>query len=234
MISLQDVSKTYHLGEVAVPVLKHISLQINQGEFVAIMGPSGSGKSTLMNIIGCLDVADSGRYLLNGTAIQHMTESQLATIRNRYIGFVFQSFNLIPRISALRNVELPMIYAGIDPEVRRHRSLTALQIVGLRDRADHAGANMSGGQQQRVAIARALVNNPQVIIADEPTGALDTHTGQEIMRLFQQLNANGKTIVMVTHENEIAAFAQRILYVRDGRVVETRLENIVANSKVSN
>ena len=234
MILLQDVSKTYYLGEVAVPVLKNISLQINQGEFVAIMGPSGSGKSTLMNIIGCLDVADSGRYMMSGTAIQHMPESQLATIRNRYIGFVFQSFNLIPRVSALRNVELPMIYAGIDPEVRRHRSLTALQIVGLRDRAEHSGANMSGGQQQRVAIARALVNNPQIIIADEPTGALDTHTGQEIMRLFQQLNANGKTIVMVTHEKEIAAYAQRILFVRDGQVIETQLESVVGNSTASN
>jgi len=233
MILLQDVSKTYYLGEVAVPVLKHISLQINQGEFVAIMGPSGSGKSTLMNIIGCLDVADSGRYMLGGTAIQHMPEAQLATIRNRYIGFVFQSFNLIPRVSALRNVELPMIYAGIDPEIRRQRALTALQIVGLRDRAEHTGANMSGGQQQRVAIARALVNNPQVIIADEPTGALDTHTGQEIMKLFQQLNANGKTIVMVTHEKEIAAYAQRILFVRDGQVIETQLESVVDNSVAS-
>jgi putative ABC transport system ATP-binding protein len=230
MILLQDVSKTYYLGEASVPVLKHVTLQIKQGEFVAIMGPSGSGKSTLMNIIGCLDVADSGRYLLAGTAIEHMTESQLATIRNRYIGFVFQSFNLIPRVSAMRNVELPMIYAGIDPEVRRHRALTALQIVGLRDRADHTGARMSGGQQQRVAIARALVNNPQVIIADEPTGALDSHTGQEIMKLFQQLNANGKTIVIVTHENEIAAFAQRILYVRDGMVTETRLEHITGKT----
>jgi len=233
MILLQDVSKTYYLGEVAVPVLKHISLQINQGEFVAIMGPSGSGKSTLMNIIGCLDVIDSGRFILNGTAIQYMSESQLAAIRNRYIGFVFQSFNLIPRVSALRNVELPMIYAGIDPEVRRHRSLTALQIVGLRDRAEHSGATMSGGQQQRVAIARALVNNPQVIIADEPTGALDSHTGQEIMKLFQQLNANGKTIVMVTHEKEIAAFAQRILFVRDGQVIETPLEHIVSKTTVT-
>ena len=234
MIHLQDVSKTYYLGEVAVPVLKHITLQINQGEFVAIMGPSGSGKSTLMNIIGCLDVADSGRYMLAGTAIEHMTESQLAMIRNRYIGFVFQSFNLIPRVSAMRNVELPMIYAGIDPDIRRHRTLTALQIVGLRDRAEHTGASMSGGQQQRVAIARALVNNPQVIIADEPTGALDTHTGQEIMRLFQQLNANGKTIVMVTHEKEIAAFAQRILYVRDGMVTEAQLEHIVGLSNMGN
>ncbi|MGD8568537.1 MAG: ABC transporter ATP-binding protein [Gammaproteobacteria bacterium] len=226
MIVLQDVSKTYYLGEVAVPVLKRISIHIQKGEFVAIMGPSGSGKSTLMNIIGCLDLVDTGQYILGGTPITHLTDSQLAVIRNRYIGFVFQSFNLIPRVSALRNVELPMIYGGIDPQVRRNRALAALDIVGLRGRADHTGASMSGGQQQRVAIARALVNNPQVIIADEPTGALDTRTGQEIMDLFQQLNANGKTIVMVTHEKEIAAHAQRILFVRDGQVLETPLEEV--------
>lgn len=227
MIFLQDVSKTYYLGEVAVPVLKHVSLQINAGEFIAIMGPSGSGKSTLMNIIGCLDVADSGRYLLNGTAIEHLTEAQLATIRNQHIGFVFQSFNLIPRVSALRNVELPMIYGGVDPQVRRHRAMIALKIVGLEGREDHTGARMSGGQQQRVAIARALVNNPDIIIADEPTGALDTHTGAEIMRLFQELNANGKTIVMVTHEKEIAAYARRIIMVRDGHVFEAAREKVI-------
>ena len=227
MIFLQDVSKTYYLGEVAVPVLKHVSLQINAGEFIAIMGPSGSGKSTLMNIIGCLDVADTGRYLLNGTAIEHLTEAQLATIRNQHIGFVFQSFNLIPRVSALRNVELPMIYGGVDPQVRRHRAMIALKIVGLEGREEHTGARMSGGQQQRVAIARALVNNPDIIIADEPTGALDTHTGAEIMRLFQELNANGKTIVMVTHEKEIAAYARRIIMVRDGQIFEAEREKVI-------
>ncbi|HEY5603910.1 MAG TPA: ABC transporter ATP-binding protein [Gammaproteobacteria bacterium] len=231
MIQLQDVSKTYHLGEASVSVLKHVTLQIKPGEFVAIMGPSGSGKSTLMNIIGCLDVAESGRYLFGGNAIEHLAEWQLAAIRNRYIGFVFQSFNLIPRVSALRNVELPMIYAGVKPQVRRQRALTALRIVGLGDRAEHTGARMSGGQQQRVAIARALVNNPHVIIADEPTGALDTHTGREIMNLFQQLNANGTTIVMVTHENDIAACAQRILYVRDGMVSETHLEHLAGKDR---
>ncbi|MGD8559621.1 MAG: ABC transporter ATP-binding protein [Gammaproteobacteria bacterium] len=233
MIILQDVSKTYHLGEVAVPVLKRISLRINKGEFVAIMGPSGSGKSTLMNIIGCLDIADAGSYILGGTHIEHLNDSQLAMIRNRYIGFVFQSFNLIPRVSALRNVELPMIYGGIDPEVRRNRALAALEIVGLQGRAEHTGASMSGGQQQRVAIARALVNNPQVIIADEPTGALDTRTGQEIMNIFKQLNANGKTVVMVTHEKEIAANAQRILFVRDGQVIETGLDEAFQHAHVS-
>ncbi|KPJ94546.1 MAG: macrolide ABC transporter ATP-binding protein [Gammaproteobacteria bacterium SG8_15] len=234
MIQLQDVSKTYYLGEVAVPVLKHITLRINKGEFVAIMGPSGSGKSTLMNIIGCLDVADSGRYLLGGTVIEHLNESQLATIRNKHIGFVFQSFNLVPRISALRNVELPMVYGGVDAEIRRQRALMALQIVGLRERAEHSGAKMSGGQQQRVAIARAIVNNPDVIIADEPTGALDTKTGIEIMKLFRQLNNNGKTIVMVTHEKEIAAYAKRILYVRDGQVIETHLEHVISATSAGN
>jgi len=234
MIQLQDVSKTYYLGEVAVPVLKHITLQINKGEFVAIMGPSGSGKSTLMNIIGCLDVVDSGRYLLGGTVIEHLNESQLATIRNKHIGFVFQSFNLVPRISALRNVELPMVYGGVDAEIRRQRALMALQIVGLRERAEHSGAKMSGGQQQRVAIARAIVNNPDVIIADEPTGALDTKTGIEIMNLFRQLNNNGKTIVMVTHEKEIAAYAKRILYVRDGQVIETHLEHVISATSAGN
>ena len=229
MILLQDVSKTYYLGEVAVPVLKNISLQIEAGEFIAIMGPSGSGKSTLMNIIGCLDVVDSGRYLMSGTSIGRLSESQLATIRNQHIGFVFQSFNLIPRVSAIRNVELPMIYGGVDVEVRRHRATIALQIVGLSGREEHTGAKMSGGQQQRVAIARAIVNNPDIIIADEPTGALDTHTGTEIMRLFQQLNANGKTIVMVTHEKEIAAYAKRIIMVRDGRVFEASRDKVVGS-----
>ena len=226
MIVLQDVSKTYYLGSVPVPVLKRVSIHIKAGEFVAIMGPSGSGKSTLLNIIGCLDIADSGRYLLGGIPIEHMTESQLATIRNRYIGFVFQSFNLIPRISAIRNVELPMIYAGIEAGTRHNRAIAALNIVGLADRAYHTGAMMSGGQQQRVAIARSLVNDPHVIIADEPTGALDTRTGTDIMKIFQQLSASGKTIVIVTHEKEIASYAQRILYVRDGFVAETPLSQV--------
>lgn len=231
MILLQDVSKSYTLGEVAVPVLKHINLHIRQGEFVAIMGPSGSGKSTLMNIIGCLDIVDSGLYILGGALIENLVESQLAMIRNKHIGFVFQSFNLIPRVSALRNVELPMIYGGVEAGVRHERAMTALQIVGLADRAEHTGAKMSGGQQQRVAIARSIVNNPDIIIADEPTGALDTQTGKEIMNIFQVLNRNGKTIVMVTHEKEIAAYAQRILYVRDGLVIETSLNSFVSTKR---
>ncbi|WP_455204742.1 ABC transporter ATP-binding protein [Kaarinaea lacus] len=219
MIELQEVSKTYYLGEIAVPALRHVSLHIERGDFIAIMGPSGSGKSTLMNIIGCLDTADSGRYLLSGSPVGYASESELATIRNRHIGFVFQSFNLIPRINAARNVELPMIYSGVIPEIRHRRALAALEIVGLRDRAHHTAAQLSGGQQQRVAIARSIVNNPDIIIADEPTGALDSNTSLEIMQLFRQLNSSGKTIIMVTHEEDIAAHARRIIYVKDGQIV---------------
>ncbi|WP_455211299.1 ABC transporter ATP-binding protein [Kaarinaea lacus] len=225
MIDLQDVSKTYHLGEVSVPALRHVTLHVERGEFVAIMGPSGSGKSTLMNIIGCLDVADEGRYLLAGMPVSLATSSELAGLRNRHIGFIFQSFNLIPRINALRNVEMPMIYAGVDPEIRQKRALTALAIVGLRGREHHTAAQLSGGQQQRVAIARAIVNNPDIIIADEPTGALDSQTSQEIMQLFAQLNAGGKTIVMVTHEEDIARHAQRVVQVKDGQIFNIRYQS---------
>jgi putative ABC transport system ATP-binding protein len=224
MIDLQDVSKTYHLGEVSVPALRHVTLRVERGEFVAIMGPSGSGKSTLMNIIGCLDVADEGRYLLACMPVSLATSSELAGLRNRHIGFIFQSFNLIPRINALRNVEMPMIYAGVDPDIRRKRALTALAIVGLRGREHHTAAQLSGGQQQRVAIARSIVNNPDIIIADEPTGALDSQTSQEIMQLFAQLNAGGKTIVMVTHEEDIARHARRVIQVKDGQVFNIRYQ----------
>ena len=224
MIDLQDVSKTYHLGEVSVAALRHVTLHVESGEFVAIMGPSGSGKSTLMNIIGCLDIADEGRYLLAGTPVSLATSSELAALRNRHIGFIFQSFNLIPRINALRNVEMPMIYAGVDPIIRRKRALTALAIVGLRGREHHTAAQLSGGQQQRVAIARAIVNNPDIIIADEPTGALDSQTSQEIMQLFAQLNKGGKTIVMVTHEEDIARHAKRVIHVKDGQVFNIRYQ----------
>ena len=221
MIELQEISKAYHLGQVPVPVLNRVSLRIHKGEFVAIMGPSGSGKSTLLNIVGCLDVADEGRYFLAGNPVDEAIEAELAIIRNRHIGFVFQSFNLIPRINAQRNVELPMIYSGVHQDVRKNRALAALEIVGLRDRSHHSAANLSGGQQQRVAIARSIVNNPDIIIADEPTGALDSKTGLEIMQIFTQLNRSGKTIVMVTHERDIALHAQRVILVRDGKVFET-------------
>jgi putative ABC transport system ATP-binding protein len=222
MIRLTQVCKTYRRGDVPVPVLQDVSLQVMQGEFVAIMGPSGSGKSTLLNILGCLDTADSGEYQLKDQAIRAASEDELAAIRNRNLGFVFQSFNLIPRIDALRNVELPMVYAGVDPATRSKRALAALKIVGLADRALHIPAHLSGGQQQRVAIARSIVNDPDIIIADEPTGALDSRSSHEIMRLFQQLQRSGKTIVMVTHEDEIAAFAQRVIRVRDGQVLDSK------------
>jgi putative ABC transport system ATP-binding protein len=219
MIRLSNVSKSYQRGEARVSVLRNVSLQIQSGEFVAIMGPSGSGKSTLLNILGCLDTADSGDYYFNNEHILMASDDELAAIRNRSLGFVFQSFNLIPRIDAKRNVELPMVYAGVGRDIRDKRALAALKIVGLEDRTHHIPAHLSGGQQQRVAIARAIVNNPTVIIADEPTGALDSKSSHEIMKIFQQLQKSGKTIVMVTHEEDIAKYAKRIIYVSDGKVV---------------
>ncbi len=226
MIQLHNIHKSYRRGSLLVPVLRNVSVNIKKGEFVAIMGPSGSGKSTLLNILGCLDTADSGSYTLDSKIIQGASEDDLAAIRNHWLGFVFQSFNLIPRIDARYNVELPMVYAGVLPAVRKKRALAALNIVGLADRATHIPAHLSGGQQQRVAIARAIVNNPEIIIADEPTGALDSQASHEIMHLFQQLQASGKTIVMVTHEDEVAAFAQRIIRVRDGEVADHQNECI--------
>ena len=216
MIRLYNVNKYYQRGDVQVSVLRDVSLHIRKGEFVAIMGPSGSGKSTLLNIIGCLDTADDGKYLLNDIPVDAANEDELANIRNRFLGFVFQSFNLIPRIDAERNVELPMVYAGVKPEIRKKRSLAALKIVGLEDRSHHIPAHLSGGQQQRVAIARSIVNDPEVIIADEPTGALDSRSSHEIMEIFQQLQKSGKTIIMVTHEEEISRYAQRVIHLRDG------------------
>jgi putative ABC transport system ATP-binding protein len=221
MIRLHNVCKSYQRGNMPVPVLRNVSVSIKKGEFVAIMGPSGSGKSTLLNILGCLDTADSGSYKLNNKLIQVANEDDLATIRNRWLGFVFQSFNLIPRINAEHNVELPMLYAGVPPSIRQKRALAALKIVGLADRAKHTPAHLSGGQQQRVAIARAIVNDPEIIIADEPTGALDSNASHEIMHIFQRLQESGKTIVMVTHEDEIAGYAQRVIRVRDGEVVDS-------------
>jgi putative ABC transport system ATP-binding protein len=219
VIKISDIEKSYSMGEARIPVLRGVSLEIGYGDFVAIMGPSGSGKSTLLNIIGCLDIFDKGDYFFAGQSITDASEDQLAEIRNGGIGFVFQSFNLIPRISACRNVELPLIYSLVPKSEHRRRALESLECVGLKERAEHAPNQLSGGQQQRVAIARALINNPNLIVADEPTGSLDTGTSREIMKLLCQLHQSGKTIVMVTHEDEIADYAQRTIRLRDGRIV---------------
>ncbi|MBW0171502.1 MAG: ABC transporter ATP-binding protein, partial [Hydrogenophaga sp.] len=220
LIEARSLTKTYTMGHEAVHALAGVSLDIEAGEFVAIMGSSGSGKSTLMNILGCLDVPDTGTYRLAGDAVQDMGSDALAAVRNRRIGFVFQQFNLLPRTSAQENVELPMVYAGVPTAERHRRARAALQRVGLGERTGHTPAELSGGQQQRVAIARALVNQPQLILADEPTGALDTHTSEDIMGLLAELNAQGITVVLVTHEHDVADWARRRLVFRDGRLME--------------
>ena len=218
MITLNNIAKTYYQGKLAVPILHGISLTIQSGEFVSIMGPSGSGKSTLMNIIGCLDRPTEGEYMLNDVNILTADESKLALIRNEYIGFVFQHFNLLPRLSAVENVELPLVYGGVKKAERRKRALEALGKVGLADRVHHLPNELSGGQKQRVAIARAIANNPTFIMADEPTGALDTKSGEQVMDIFTKLNAEGTTIVMVTHEEEVAAYSSRRIVLRDGKL----------------
>jgi putative ABC transport system ATP-binding protein len=220
LIDAQALTKAYVMGDMTVYALRGVSIAINEGDFVAIMGASGSGKSTLMNILGCLDLPTTGQYHLAGEAVQGMAPDQLASIRNRRIGFVFQQFNLLPRTTALENVELPMVYAGVKAPERHARALAALQKVGLGDRALHTPSELSGGQQQRVAIARALVNNPQLILADEPTGALDTQTSEDIMNLLTDLNRQGMTVVIVTHEADIAAWARRKIVFRDGHILE--------------
>ena len=218
VIALEEVEKIYRVGPSEVRSLAGVSLSIRRNEYVAIMGPSGSGKSTLMNILGCLDTPSGGRYVLNGTDVSKMQDDQLADIRNREIGFVFQTFNLLPRYTALENVVLPLIYAGVPKEERVARGERALASVGLGERAGHRPNEMSGGQRQRVAVARALINNPAIILADEPTGNLDTKTSIDIMQLFEQIYGEGNTIILVTHEEDIARYARRIVRLRDGRV----------------
>ncbi|MCP4271518.1 MAG: ABC transporter ATP-binding protein [Gammaproteobacteria bacterium] len=218
LLSIRDVTRIYTMGDQEVRALNGVSLNIGKGDYIAIMGPSGSGKSTLMNMIGCLDVPTSGSYLLEGQSVGEMTEDQLAEIRNQKVGFVFQTFNLVPRSSVFQNVELPLIYKGMSRKQRRKVALEAIDAVGLGDRSDHKPNELSGGQRQRVAIARALVCNPSLILADEPTGNLDSKTGKEIMVLLNNLHRDGNTIILVTHEDEIAAHAQRIIRLRDGLI----------------
>jgi len=213
-----NLTKTYELGYQQVQALKEVSLTIMKNEFVAIMGPSGSGKSTLMNILGCLDTPTSGEYFLNGKLVSTLSEDELAYIRNKEIGFVFQVFNLLPRANAFRNVELPMIYAGASREEREEKARRALEMVEMKDRMHHLPSNLSGGERQRVAIARALVNDPSLLLADEPTGNLDTRTGEEILKRFHKINDGGNTIIMVTHDREVANHARRIIHIRDGQI----------------
>src|SRR5215469_3491333 len=218
MIDIENITKDYVMGEEIVHALRGVSLQISSNEYIAIMGPSGSGKSTLMNMLGCLDTPTFGRYEFSGRDVSAMDDDELAAIRNREIGFVFQTFNLLPRADSLRNVELPLIYAGIDSETRRERATRVLHDVGLGDRLHHKPNELSGGQRQRVAIARALVNDPEIILADEPTGNLDSKTGEEIMGLFENLYRQGNTIILVTHEMDIAQHAHRVIFIRDGKI----------------
>ena len=225
MIKMEQINKIYRPQSNPVHALRDVSLHIKMGEFVAIMGPSGSGKSTLMNVMGCLDTPSSGAYHLGGVEVSSMNSDQLATIRNRKIGFVFQNYNLLPRMTALHNVELPMLYAGVKKEERKARALDCIGRVGMLDRIHHRPSELSGGQCQRIAIARALVNNPDIILADEPTGNLDSVTSLEIMNIFRSLHQENTTIVLVTHEDDIAAFARRVLHFRDGKLINDEILN---------
>ncbi len=232
IISTSEIAKKYVMGSEVIMALKSISINIDKGEYVAFMGPSGSGKSTLMNIIGCLDTPTNGTYILNDNDVSDLTENELAEIRNKEIGFVFQTFNLLPRATALENVALPLIYAGLNSSDREEKALAALANVGLEDRAHHKPNELSGGQRQRVAIARALVNDPSIILADEPTGNLDSKTSYDIMDLFQDLHDNGNTIIMVTHEEDIAEYSHRIIRLRDGLIESDEVNKNVRKSEV--
>lgn len=218
LIEITHLVKNYAIGDMEIPALLDINLQIAKNEYVAIMGPSGSGKSTLMNILGCLDTPSSGHYYFNKVDVSTLNDDQLSAMRNKEIGFIFQNFNLLPRLNSLQNVELPLIYAGVSTQERKEKALKALGRVGLADRIDHKPSELSGGQRQRVAIARALVTNPGILLADEPTGALDSKTGVDIMRLFHELHQEGNTIILITHEQEIANYAHRNIYIKDGKI----------------
>ena len=218
LIEIKNLVKNYAIGDMEIPALQQINLQIDKNEYVAIMGPSGSGKSTLMNILGCLDTPSSGHYFFNKTDVSSLDDDALSVMRNKEIGFIFQNFNLLPRLNALQNVELPLVYSGISTQERKERALKSLKRVGLSDRMEHKPNELSGGQKQRVAIARALVTNPGILLADEPTGALDSKTGFEIMRLFEELHQEGNTIILITHEQEIADYAYRNIFIKDGMI----------------
>ena len=218
LIKTEDLWKVYELGAEKIPAVQSVNLYVEKGEYIAIMGPSGSGKSTLMNLIGCLDTPTKGKYFLNGNLVSEMNDDQLAYIRNKEIGFVFQTFNLLPRATALHNVELPLIYNGTDASARIQKAKDALKLVDLADRMYHKPNELSGGQRQRVAVARALVNNPSIVLADEPTGNLDTATGIDIMNLFDRLHKQGNTVILITHEHDVAKYADRIIHIRDGKI----------------